>query len=83
MPASLVRGVVVYRTWTEDEGLHESEAEFHTLEELYSRCLGAANSNVINRLVLTGEDERGEARSVIFTFRAMTVGDGRLSDIAG
>lgn len=71
-----VQGVVICRRWDADEGLQEIEFSFQALDELMRLCLSVSDPMTIDRIVLTGEDAHGEARSITFAFQAATAGDG-------
>ena len=72
MPASVERGSLVYREWGEDQGLTESDEAFDSLDELFALCLRADDPRLVERIVLSGYDEEGQAHMVTFTFQALS-----------
>ena len=73
MPLKVVEGKIVLRQWQHGSGLTETPRVFYTLEELYAQCLNAANPDLIDRIVITGEDENGRPRVMTFVFQSITV----------
>jgi hypothetical protein len=66
-------GKIVLRQWQHGAGLTEVPRVFHTLEDLYTQCLSTADPELIDRVVIEGEDETGKARVVTFVFQSITV----------
>jgi hypothetical protein len=73
MSLKVTEGKIVMRQWHQGSGLTESPRSFHTLEELYAQCLNAANPDLIDRIVIAGEDEQGQPRVMTFVFQSITV----------
>lgn len=73
MPLKVIHGKIVLRQWQQGSGLTETPRVFHTLEELYAQCLATANPDLIDRIVITGEDENGQPRVMTFVFQSITV----------
>lgn len=69
-----IRGTIIYRTWGA-EGLHESTAEFATLDDLFAFCLNSSGSGMIDRVILTGTDDSGAPRTITFSFSTITAGN--------
>lgn len=65
-------GVIVYRDWDQERGLQETEAEFHSLDDLFGMCMSITDFSRIDRVVVTGTDEHGHQRSLTFSFRTAT-----------
>jgi hypothetical protein len=72
MPAKVSEGTLVVRQWGR-AGLTESPRTFHTLDELYAHCLKTDDPEVVDRIVIHGQDERGHPRTLTFVFQSMTV----------
>lgn len=75
----VLRGQLTFHQHDSNEGLAESSAEFGSLEELYELCIGVSGPTLIDRLVIHGQDQRGGARVVTFSFHTMTVTSGKSS----
>ena len=73
MPLKIIAGKIILRQWHQGAGLTETPQPFHTLEELYAQCLTATNPDLIDRIVITGEDENGQPRVMTFVFQSITV----------
>lgn len=73
MPLKVIEGKIVLRQWHQGSGLTETPRVFHTLDELYAQCLTTANPDLIDRIVITGEDENGQPRVMTFVFQSITV----------
>ena len=54
-------------------GLAERGAEFGSLEELYQACLALSAPQLVDRIVIRGQDERGHDRTLTFVFQSLTV----------
>lgn len=67
------RGQLVLRQHDCHEGLSETSTDVESLDDLFAACLGVSSPTLIDRLVLQGQDESGEARVVTFSFHTMTV----------
>ena len=73
MPLKIIEGKIILRQWHRGSGLTETPQSFHTLEELYAQCLNTSNPDLIDRIVITGEDENGQPRVMTFVFQSITV----------
>ncbi len=73
MPLKVIEGKIVLRQWQPGAGLTETPRLFTTLDELYAQCLAAANPDLIDRIVISGEDEHGQPRVITFVFQSITV----------
>jgi hypothetical protein len=64
---------VIYRNWDDAQGLYETSQHFHSLDELFALCLQMEDPKLVDRVIITGQDDEGEPRLVTFTFQSMTV----------
>ncbi len=61
------------RQFEQGTGLEERGTEFGSLEELYQACLALSAPQLVDRIVIRGEDERGQDRTLTFVFQSMMV----------
>jgi len=73
MPAKVTEGQIVLRRWSRTSGLTEKPRTFATLEELYEYCLSVADPDLVDRVVIHGQDESGQPRVLTFVFQSITV----------
>ena len=66
------QGKVIYRLWAKGKGLEESEKAFRSLDELFELCVSAENPDLVDRIVLEGNDQQGSRRTLVFTFQSST-----------
>lgn len=66
-------GTIILRRWDRAQGLREDELAFQSLDQLYAQCLEADNPQVIDRIVIRGQDASGQTRVVTFVFQSITV----------
>jgi len=66
-----LQGEILIRERTAD-GLRESRSAFATLDELYALCLSIHEPQLIEGLILRGEDQDGQPRTLAFAFRSLT-----------
>lgn len=74
MPATTESGAIIYRSWSDANGLTEQAEAFTTIEELFARCLEVDNPQLVDRIVVRGHDETGNLRTLTFTFQSVTAG---------
>lgn len=72
MQAKVMEGTIVMRHW-DRVGLTETPKTFHTLDELYAYCLETTDPEVVDRIVIHGQDETGQPRVLAFVFQSITV----------
>ena len=71
-----VSGTLIYREWNADRGLEEIGRRFESLDEFFTLCMTISDPKLIDRVVISGVDAQGTARTLIFGFRGITTGDG-------
>lgn len=64
---------LVLRRWDKESGLTEHEQVYPTLDALYSACLNAQDTDLIDRIIIRGQDDKGAERVVTFVFQSVTV----------
>jgi hypothetical protein len=64
---------LVVRRWDKEAGLTEHTQVYPTLDALYSACLNAKDTDLIDRIIIRGQDEGGAERVVTFVFQSVTV----------
>ncbi len=64
---------LVLRRWDKETGLTERTQVYPTLEALYSACLNAGDTDLIDRIIIRGQDTGGKERVVTFVFQSVTV----------
>jgi hypothetical protein len=74
MRATVQEGTIVLRVW--DKGLTEFQQSFSTMDELFDLCLQVGDPTVVDRIILRGTDERGETRTLVFTFQSISRVEG-------
>ena len=75
MKAQFKQGTVILRRWDVEDGLAEIAKSFNSLDELFSLCLQADNSLLVDRVVIDGEDTSGAARTVTLVFQSTSMQD--------
>lgn len=68
-----ITGQIRVRQFEQGAGLAEHGTEFGSLEELYQACLAITAPQLVDRIVLRGQDERGHERTLTFVFQSMLV----------
>lgn len=53
-------------------GITETRQGINSLEELYAYCVTAPDLRLVDRLVITGQDEHGRDRALTFTFQSVS-----------
>lgn len=66
------KGTLVYRTWEKGEGLQETRQAFDSAADLFRMCLEARDPNMVDRVILQGQDAHGDERTVVLTFTSLT-----------
>lgn len=61
------------RQFDQATGLAEHGTDFDSLEALYQACLAISAPQLVDRIVLRGQDERGHARTLTFVFQSMLI----------
>ena len=61
------------RQFDQGTGLAEHSTEFTTLAELYQSCLALSGPELVDRIVISGQDALGHDRVLTFVFQSMTV----------
>lgn len=64
---------LVLRRWDKESGLTEHTRVYPSLEALYSACLNVGDTDLIDRLIIRGNDEAGQERVLTFVFQSVTV----------
>jgi len=64
---------LVFRNWDQEAGLTEHAQVHPSLEALYSACLTAGDTDLIDRIILRGQDAEGHERIVTFVFQSVTI----------
>ncbi len=72
MPPHVTDGSIILRKWDE-AGLRETTQAFRSLDELFTFCLTADVSEIVDRIVIEGLDESGAPRTLTFVFQSVTV----------
>ena len=73
MNETVTNATLVFRTWDKESGLTEHTQMHPTLESLYSACLTAKDTDLIDRIIIRGHDAAGKERVVTFVFQSVTI----------
>jgi hypothetical protein len=73
MPPRVERGRVILRHWDDDSGLHETEAHFETIDDLFALCLQTRYPLLVDRVIIDGLDEAGNPHTTTLVFQSVTV----------
>lgn len=76
MAARVEQGTIIMRVWEHGKGLDESGQSFGSLDELFGYCIQANDPAMVDRIVLTGTDDQGKARTLVFVFQSITAAEG-------
>jgi hypothetical protein len=71
MPPTVRQGEIIFINVDIAKGLQQNRRVFHTLDELYALCLDVEPS-VVESIIITGGDAKGNPRKVALTFRSAT-----------
>ncbi|MCC7358525.1 MAG: hypothetical protein IT317_03560 [Anaerolineales bacterium] len=66
-------GHIVLRQFEPGAGLAESTTTFRSLAELFQACLRLDQPQLVDRIVISGADTAGQARTLTFMFQLLTV----------
>ena len=69
------QGLVVFRHWSEGQGLNETARQFTTLDELFAFCLQKDERLLVDRVIIDGIDDENEVRTVTLVFQSVTLAD--------
>ena len=72
MPATVEQGTIIFREWHRVEGLREARRAFASLDELFETCLAVSDPQMVDRILLRGNDGEGRPHTITFTFQALT-----------
>ncbi len=72
-------GALILRQWIHTQGLQETTQVFHSLDELYALCLAVSAPQVVDRIVIHGQDAEAKRRVVTFVFQSITVSQAPVS----
>ena len=73
MPPGVIAGELVLRAWDRTTGLSETISSFSSLDELYAYCISTEQPQLIDRIVIRGQDEHYQPRVLTFVFQSITV----------
>jgi hypothetical protein len=73
MAPRVQRGRIILRHWSDESGLHETEESFATLNELFALCLQTRYPMLVDRVIIEGVDEEGQAHSTMLIFQSVSV----------
>ncbi len=62
---------LVLRSLTAGSGITETSLPITTLEELFTECVTKAEPQLIERLLIAGQDAQGRPRLLSFTFQSV------------
>lgn len=72
---SVTGGEVIFRQWSEENGLQEVSETFDTLEALYQFCITAHDPLLVDRVNIDGSDNNGNHRRVTLVFQSITISE--------
>ena len=73
MTAKVTAGTIIFHHWDPVQGLIERGIAFDSIDALFSRCLEIESGETVDRVVLDGIDQSGDARRLTLSFQAATV----------
>jgi hypothetical protein len=73
MSAKVLEGKIILRQWNRSAGLTETPQAFQSLDALYEACIATTDPQLIDRIIITGEDANGQPRVLTFIFQSITV----------
>ena len=68
---------LILRRWDQESGLTEHTRVYPSLESLYSACLNVGDTDLIDRIIIRGQDGSGKERVLTFVFQSVTVDSGQ------
>ena len=73
MKETVAEVTLVFRNWNRESGLTERTQLHPTLDSLFSACLKAGDADLIDRIVIRGQDDKGKEQVVTFVFQSVTI----------
>ena len=73
-------GTIIFRQWNRASGLSETSQTFHSLDELYALCLSIKDPEIIDRIVIEGQDDQTQKRVIAFEFQSITISSQKTSE---
>ena len=77
MSATVNELTLVFHRWNKESGITEHAQVFPSLEALYDACLSAESTDLIDRVIISGQDGEGHERVITFVFQSVTVSSRR------
>jgi hypothetical protein len=74
-PVKAKQGLVVFRHWSEGQGLNETARQFSSLDELFALCLQKDDRLLVDRVIIDGVDDEAALRTVTLVFQSVTLAD--------
>jgi hypothetical protein len=72
MEAAMQTCDLIMRQHTPGAGVVETTVPVASLEELFTYCITKADPQIVERLMLVGQDAEGRPRLLTFTFQSVT-----------
>lgn len=69
------QGLVVFRHWSEGQGLNETARQFSNLDELFALCLQKDDRLLVDRVIIDGTDDEAALRTVTLVFQSVTLAE--------
>lgn len=69
------QGLVIFRHWSEGQGLNEMARQFSNLDELFALCLQKDDRLLVDRVIIDGTDDEPALRTVTLVFQSVTLPD--------
>jgi hypothetical protein len=73
MPETVNEVTLVLRRWDKESGLTEHTQVYPSLDALFSACLNINSPDLIDRVIIRGQDSHGSERVLTFVFQSVTV----------
>jgi len=73
MPETVSEVTLILRRWDEESGLTEHTQVYPSLDSLFSACLNIHSPDLIDRVIIRGQDSHGNERVLTFVFQSVTV----------
>ncbi|MBI3242305.1 MAG: hypothetical protein HYZ49_08440 [Chloroflexi bacterium] len=70
--------LLIIRRWDPNTGLSEHALSYPDLESLYDACLKVEPPDLVERIVIRGQDESGQERTLTLSFQSVTIHSRRL-----
>jgi len=71
MQPKVLEGKLVMRQWGQT-GLIETLRNFSSLDELYSLCVMTPDPQIVDHIIIHGQDEQGRPRELTLVFQSIT-----------